>query len=214
MAFTTPKMGLRVWNSLNDPYDHEQLADNWAKVDFHDHTPGRGLQIPTEGLFDGAVTPSKLSPTSVPWTTHSHRLFSVNGGTGGTLYHGSGAALVTSQAYTGVYLNPDDFALDGEEASFRIRASAIGSSAFTGGNLSFQLLPSAGISNFMFTGFGAAVGTAVIPSSSTNTVDYSASALSDPFAVTTPGWYGFGVKSVSNFAVEFRGTFELQVRGV
>lgn len=61
MAFTTPKMGLRVWDNLNDPYDHDQLANNWAKVDFHDHTPGRGVQIPGEGLFDGSITSSKIA---------------------------------------------------------------------------------------------------------------------------------------------------------
>lgn len=58
-------MGLRVWNLLTDPYDHDQLADNWAKVDFHDHTPGRGTQIPTEGLFNGAVTTAKIADGGV-----------------------------------------------------------------------------------------------------------------------------------------------------
>jgi hypothetical protein len=71
MALTTPKMGLRVWDQLNDPYDHNQLADNWSKVDFHDHSPGRGVPIPTEGISDGAITAAKLStnvfgPSSVP----------------------------------------------------------------------------------------------------------------------------------------------------
>ena len=61
MAITTSNMGLRVWDQLNDPYDHDQLANNWAKVDLHDHTPGRGIQIPTEGIADGAVTSDKIS---------------------------------------------------------------------------------------------------------------------------------------------------------
>lgn len=54
-------MGLRVWDQLNDPYDNTQQADNWARVDYHDHTPGRGTQIPTDGIEDGAITPEKLS---------------------------------------------------------------------------------------------------------------------------------------------------------
>lgn len=62
MAFTTPKMALNVWDHINDLYDHDQIANNWMKVDFHDHTPGRGVQIPTEGIFDGAITKEKLSP--------------------------------------------------------------------------------------------------------------------------------------------------------
>jgi hypothetical protein len=49
-------MSLRVWNLLLDPYDHEQLADNWAKVDAHDHSPGRGVLIPTEGIANEAVS--------------------------------------------------------------------------------------------------------------------------------------------------------------
>jgi hypothetical protein len=52
---TSAKMGLRIWNLLLDPYDHEQLADNWAKVDAHDHSPGRGVLIPTEGIASEAI---------------------------------------------------------------------------------------------------------------------------------------------------------------
>jgi hypothetical protein len=52
---TSAKMGLRIWNLLLDPYDHEQLADNWAKVDAHDHSPGRGVLIPTEGIANEAI---------------------------------------------------------------------------------------------------------------------------------------------------------------
>jgi hypothetical protein len=53
---TSAKMGLRIWNLLLDPYDHEQLADNWAKVDAHDHSPGRGVLIPTEGVALEAIS--------------------------------------------------------------------------------------------------------------------------------------------------------------
>jgi hypothetical protein len=53
---TSAKMGLRVWNLLLDPYDHEQLADNWAKVDAHDHSPGRGVLIPTEAIAFEAIS--------------------------------------------------------------------------------------------------------------------------------------------------------------
>jgi hypothetical protein len=53
-------MGLRVWNLLSDPYDHEQLADNWAKLDAHDHSPGRGVLIPTEGIAKEAINKELL----------------------------------------------------------------------------------------------------------------------------------------------------------
>lgn len=65
MAYTSTKMGLSVWDQPNDRYDHNQLADNWNKVDFHDHTLGRGVQIPTEGIADGAITNVKLDPSVV-----------------------------------------------------------------------------------------------------------------------------------------------------
>src|SRR5208282_6469800 len=57
---TSPKLGLRIWNLLLDPYDHEQLADNWAKVDAHDHSEGRGVLIPTEGIALQAITEELL----------------------------------------------------------------------------------------------------------------------------------------------------------
>lgn len=63
MGYTSTKIGLRVWDQLGDRYDHQQLADNFNKIDFHDHTIGRGVQIPTEGLADGAVTSAKLDPS-------------------------------------------------------------------------------------------------------------------------------------------------------
>jgi hypothetical protein len=55
-------MGLRIWNQLSDLYNHDQLADNWSKVDLHDHTPGRGIRIPAEGIDNEAVIGSKISP--------------------------------------------------------------------------------------------------------------------------------------------------------
>lgn len=63
MAVNSPNMGLKVWNLLTDPYDHAQLAENWAKVDQHNHESGKGVQIPTGGIKDGAVTKAKLDAT-------------------------------------------------------------------------------------------------------------------------------------------------------
>lgn len=57
---TTNKMSLRVWTNLDDDFDHEQLADNWAKIDAHDHTNGRGVLIPTAGISTEAITEALL----------------------------------------------------------------------------------------------------------------------------------------------------------
>jgi hypothetical protein len=66
MAVTSTNMSLRIWNLLNDPFDHAQLATNWDKVDQHDHTSGRGVQIPTAGLADGSVSITKLAAEANP----------------------------------------------------------------------------------------------------------------------------------------------------
>jgi hypothetical protein len=63
MAVTSPNMGLKIWNLTSDPYDHAQLAANWAKVDQHNHSEGKGVQIPTGGIEDGAITAAKLDAT-------------------------------------------------------------------------------------------------------------------------------------------------------
>lgn len=61
MAFLSKWLGLHIWNSLSDPFDSAQLARNFSKLDQHDHAPGRGVQIPTEGVKDGAITNAKLA---------------------------------------------------------------------------------------------------------------------------------------------------------
>jgi hypothetical protein len=55
MASTTLRMALKVWDQLIDPYNHTELADNWAKVDAHDHTPGRGVQITSGAIADASI---------------------------------------------------------------------------------------------------------------------------------------------------------------
>lgn len=65
MAATTPNMGLKVWNLLTDSYDHAQLAENFAKIDQHQHTEGQGAQIPTGGIENGAISGSKIGNEQV-----------------------------------------------------------------------------------------------------------------------------------------------------
>lgn len=61
MAFTTPNLSLESWNLTSDLFDHTQLHNNNLKVDEHDHSTGKGVQIPSAGLVDGAVTSGKLA---------------------------------------------------------------------------------------------------------------------------------------------------------
>jgi len=58
-------MGLTIWNMGTDPYDHEELAENFAKIDAHDHTSNKGARIGTAAIADGAITAEKLDPDAV-----------------------------------------------------------------------------------------------------------------------------------------------------
>jgi hypothetical protein len=68
--FNTPNMGLVVWDLGEDPYDHAQLANNFSELDQHNHTTGNGVQIPSGGIANGAITAAKLASDSVVPTTH------------------------------------------------------------------------------------------------------------------------------------------------
>lgn len=63
---TTPNLSLIAWNLSSDPYNSEELAENWFKVDQHDHTPGKGARIDTAAIEDQAVTSAKLHPSALP----------------------------------------------------------------------------------------------------------------------------------------------------
>lgn len=69
----TPNMGLTTWPAGSDLFDHTELATNFDDIDEHDHSTGKGLQVPTGGLQDGAVTAIKLAaaviPVGVIWLT-------------------------------------------------------------------------------------------------------------------------------------------------
>jgi len=65
MAVTTPNMGLKRWNLTSDLFSYTDLSNNWIAVDNHDHTSGKGIQIPTDGLANLAVTNSKLASAAV-----------------------------------------------------------------------------------------------------------------------------------------------------
>lgn len=62
---TTVKMGLASWDQPTDKYNYAQLAGNWQVVDFHDHSPGRGVPIPAAGLGAGSVTANAMASGAV-----------------------------------------------------------------------------------------------------------------------------------------------------
>lgn len=70
MAITSPNLGLKQWNGVNDLFNHTELSNNFGAIDLHDHTggPTKGLQIPTAGITNLAVTTGKLADLGVTTT--------------------------------------------------------------------------------------------------------------------------------------------------
>lgn len=66
MAQVTPNLSLVVWNNLSDPYNSEQLANNFIKLDQHDHSSGRGTQIDgTSGIKSNTIGANQLAANSI-----------------------------------------------------------------------------------------------------------------------------------------------------
>jgi hypothetical protein len=60
MATTYTNMGLMSWNAGADLFSYADLDANWAKIANHDHTSGNGVQVPTDGIADNAITSAKI----------------------------------------------------------------------------------------------------------------------------------------------------------
>lgn len=65
MARTTPNLGLTVWNLGTDFFSPSALAADWDALDAHDHSSTKGVQIPTAGLANLAVTTAKIADLNV-----------------------------------------------------------------------------------------------------------------------------------------------------
>lgn len=58
-------MSLTAWNTGTDFFSHTELAANWTAIDVHDHTSGKGVQIPAGGLANNAVTTGSIAAAAV-----------------------------------------------------------------------------------------------------------------------------------------------------
>lgn len=65
MAGISTNMGLVIWDLPDDDFTRTELANNWAKVDSHDHSAGHGKRLSDESLEDGAVTGPKIQDGAV-----------------------------------------------------------------------------------------------------------------------------------------------------
>jgi hypothetical protein len=170
MALVSPKMALKIWNLLSDPYDHDQLADNWAKVDQHDHTSNRGVQIPTEGIFDGAITSSKLAsgldpaPAYTTWKVLRHVGGAIAGSTIAGIYGLSEtmpSAQPINQPLFYTYFDPADYAVAGRNTMLRIQATVVTNATAPAANFTFGLYPAASTSGGLITNGGAVAGSTI-----------------------------------------------------
>lgn len=64
MASQTPNMDLSTPDSGDSDYP-TSVSSSFTKIDLHDHTTGKGVQVPTGGIVDLAVTAAKLAANSV-----------------------------------------------------------------------------------------------------------------------------------------------------
>lgn len=202
MAFTSAKMGLRIWNLLTDLYDHVQLADNWAKVDYHDHSPGKGVQIPTEGLADGAVTGPKLSTAIDPsgaYTSYKSLKMGAAQITGSTATgtYGMNESMVSVTPLASVpqaawHFDSADFMATGRSTKLRVKVTLVSSTATAPGvSFTVSLYPVTAVAAGTLT-LGAAVTNsgAVVATPALNSLNTASSIDFDPPAA---GFYALGV---------------------
>lgn len=221
MAFTSAKMGLRIWNLLTDLYDHSQLADNWAKLDYHDHSPGKGVQIPTEGIADGAVTGPKLAAALDPSGAYTgarllHRTGGLNAGAvAAATYitrtdHLNLSVVPAAAGSSAVYLNPALWTASGRVVRCLLTGGLFVNAVAPTSTYSFALFPVAtwgGISGSVPTvaTIGTAVGTT--PTIIAPPASAPVAPVSVEFDAPTAGWYVIGVIQVGAQAANTNVTF-------
>jgi hypothetical protein len=204
MPVTTPKMGLHVWNQQTDPYDHAQLADNFFRLDYHDHSPGRGTPIPSEGIADGAITPSKLSSgldVNGAFTTYRYLgrvvASSTTTLTGPATFlpsEASGLELVPVNVYNHArYFDPADYAVTGRSVKYRLWAGVVTNATAPAVTLTYSLNPVATwgtASTPTVATIGSALASVVITSPAA-----SSRVIGTPVEFDAPaaGWYVFTI---------------------
>lgn len=202
-------MGLRIWNLLTDLYDHSQLADNWAKVDYHDHSPGKGVQIPTDGLADGAVTGPKLAtaidPSGAYESSKPVQRFAASFGPGaaaGTYPMTLNFANATGSPWEALgrafYLNPADWVASGRTLRYMIRGAIITNAVAPGNSYAFQLNPVStwgGASGAVptITALSAAVTGSATGAITTPAAGGPSAQVSSEFDAPAAGWYTLSV---------------------
>jgi hypothetical protein len=164
-----PNMGITTWPNGSDNFSFSVFANNWQLVDDHDHTAGKGLQIPSNGIANSAITSAKIaagavtddklaSPSSSVWRsvlvaasgTFDNNTGSETLGHSGDIDGGYKFFTVPELAVgsTGVPLVPylfryisADHDIAGKTTQFRLRAAIGANSVAAGVTFDFSLRP-------------------------------------------------------------------------
>lgn len=210
-------MGLVKWESINDFFSHEQLAANFAALDEHNHTLGKGVQIPYGGLAEHAVGAENLREGVIYPTSEVYRVlaeqtqgwtFATSGSGkwfGGKLPNSSNWAETNFPPQNGFcYILPSDYAVTGKTTKYNVHTTLITNETAPGITFTSGLYK-------INSSFGAANTINVTPSSIVtdsesvftkplaNTIYESGTAggvvttVSSDFTVSSPGLYGIGI---------------------
>lgn len=76
-------MKLTIWDDPSDPFDYNELKDNFQKIDAHDHSDGKGVKIDYTGIQNNAIRRAHIQAGAV--NTEKIDIKSVTGGPSGSI---------------------------------------------------------------------------------------------------------------------------------
>jgi hypothetical protein len=134
----TPNMSLFAWTSVDDDFDHTQLATNFQRADAHDHTPGKGVLLNgTTSIIPGSITSDAIADGAV--------------GTDEIANQAITTALIADDAVTTAQLG--DFSVtDDKIATGTITGDKIASLAITDANIAAATITDDKIASATITG--------------------------------------------------------------
>jgi hypothetical protein len=161
-------MGLKRWDQPNDLFSYVELSDNFALLDVHDHSSGKGVQIPTAGIVNNAIDATKLadnavtatkvaagaladtklaSPNNAVWKTLAQVQGSALAGLIAQRYYvAQGGALQDGLSTAGVIvpvipINPTWYAVAGKTTQLRLLTTVVTNATAPASNFTFGLYP-------------------------------------------------------------------------
>jgi len=118
---TTSNMGLKIPSPGDTDYP-TSISDSFSSIDQHDHTSGKGVQIPSAGIADGAISTAKLASNSVTQAKLAAKTVQISGNCGLVNYSSTTTADIANLSVnittTGRPVVVGLMARDGTNASF------------------------------------------------------------------------------------------------